>query len=313
MHSGFGGDLQVFKRVQAQANLMPLAATPAATPAAAPARDITPAVLRQPSLPGGVKRARSSTGSTLDGFVRPQAHIEQARTHLAQFIFSNNLALRLIECPHLKNALKCLGMAEESQLTRHELAGKQLDSIHASAASHVKATLASGKERGGHVMVASDGWKSGSACSGAPLINIMLLLSWGGAFFHSLTSVQRDQKKTSEWLAKVGCHAAMLCALLADLQLAALTCSVTQRHAMLCICVLIMCPVPPAAVPQGGSRQDHGRQARGAAGLCDGQHSRQPGVACTAGEDVPALDPSGLHCARPRPHLQVSVCVYTRY
>lgn len=82
-----------------------------------------------------------------------------------------------------------------------DLAGKQLDKAFAEVQLYVTAKLQEAKQGGGWVMIATDGWKRRIAAGGAPLMNVMYLLSDGGSIFSDVIDVS-GVTKDAKWVAQ---------------------------------------------------------------------------------------------------------------
>ncbi|GFR43148.1 hypothetical protein Agub_g4172, partial [Astrephomene gubernaculifera] len=86
------------------------------------------------------------------------------------FFFTNNIALHLIENPHLVRACAALGVTLPS---RKKLATLYLEEAYNSVKA---ATVAWCRCAGNLAVLATDGWRSRLAASGTPLLNVIKLL-----------------------------------------------------------------------------------------------------------------------------------------
>jgi len=82
-----------------------------------------------------------------------------------------------------------------------DLAGKQLDRIFAEVQLYDIAKLQEARQGGGWVMIATDGRKRRIAAGGAPLMNVMYLLSDGGSIFSDVIDVS-GVTKDAKWVAQ---------------------------------------------------------------------------------------------------------------
>jgi Protein of unknown function (DUF 659) len=142
-------------------------------------------VRRKPSVSeSSGKRPRG-----MDGYVVrcPPAAAHTAREELALFFYTNNVALQLVEDPHLVAAFKAMGADLPS---RKVLSTTELDKVYKQQQQQLTSTL----EASPLINLATDGWKSKSAGGGAPLLNCMVLQQEGGSRFFDVVDTSGNKK-----------------------------------------------------------------------------------------------------------------------
>jgi hypothetical protein len=109
----------------------------------------------------------------------PKTAAAKAVEHLGRFFFCNNVALQLVDDPHLKAAFGAVGVPLPTR--------KTLSTVHLDAeASRVQAQAQQQIDNLQLIQVASDGWKRKAAAQGTNLINFMVLPASGGSLFYKL-------------------------------------------------------------------------------------------------------------------------------
>eukprot|EP00955_Chlamydomonas_euryale_P083129 363802-Chlamydomonas_euryale.AAC.3 len=136
------------------------------------------------SMPMAKRQAHSRPA--LQSFVCTAGQQDTFNKHLGRFFYRNNVALHLVEDHALKSAAATVGVTPPTQSV---LSGPMLDTEFNLCKADVK--LVDDSE---FYALASEGYKRKTIESGVPLVNFMLLLPSGEAFFHKIIKAPGETK-----------------------------------------------------------------------------------------------------------------------
>ncbi|KAL6750093.1 hypothetical protein V8C86DRAFT_893411 [Haematococcus lacustris] len=117
------------------------------------------------------------------------------KKELALFFYTSGTAFARADNPHMKRALKLLGVDSPSA---KQLRTTYLNNTHAVLQRRV-ATMMETLLMGLGLMMCTDGWRNKRAANGQPLVNLVLLKAEGGAFFHSVCHLHKGDRKDAQY------------------------------------------------------------------------------------------------------------------
>ncbi|KAL6746661.1 hypothetical protein V8C86DRAFT_2936026 [Haematococcus lacustris] len=110
------------------------------------------------------------------GIMVPADVVTDVKKELALFFYTSGTAFARADNPHMKRALKLMGVDSPS--------AKQLRTTYLTGLG---------------LMMCTDGWRNKRAANGRPLVNLVLLKAEGGAFFHSVCQLHKGDKKDAQY------------------------------------------------------------------------------------------------------------------
>ncbi|KAJ9524379.1 hypothetical protein QJQ45_008583 [Haematococcus lacustris] len=125
----------------------------------------------------------------------PADVVDDVKKELALFFYTSGTAFARADNPHMKRALKLLGVDSPSA---KQLRTTYLNNTHAVLQRRV-ATMMETLLMGLGLMMCTDGWRNKRAANGQPLVNLVLLKAEGGAFFHSVCHLHKNDRKDAQY------------------------------------------------------------------------------------------------------------------